>query len=381
MDKKYDELWEKFLKNLKIAKIKAIKFWHRFDKEFGVSRFAKKMILALGLKLVTLSMPNAQISLHAQNVQKKQPSELLANANTFKKNESYINFMEQNQDKIIERQKEFAITLWNTMQKNIKDVQEAEQRGKTARTKKLIQMFNKYKEYGLTVHPNYFCSTGGLGSFIQSVDKSGLEEYRLLIECLTNPNSCSSIIRDFEKYFGPQKETNDIPKTLSEIYKKNPYAVCIVFPHSKRSTSGYHYTTTFSNTVAVDTVLTAEDSINGKAARFNRTAIADIDKYYINERKKGYVFDITEMIGNYQVFQMYMDYLQKMNEIPNNRPGNHFSQINTDILNNESVASLIAWEAVGNEKKPSNTSKKTKQPKAITTISRQQIMKKGGRLS
>lgn len=327
MDERYEELWEKFLKNAKIWKIKTIRAWHRFDKQFGVSRFAKKMVLAAGLQLITLAAPNAQVSLHAQAVRNKskpvaaatvksnETSRLLAKANEAQALPEYADFVNEYQDVIADRQKEFALTLWGIMQQNIERVQDAEKKGR--RTVTLRAMFNKYKKYNLSIDPQYFCATGGLGSIVQAADSLHFDEYKLLLECLTNPNHCKTIINDFKSYFGDKKETSDIPATLAEIYKKNPYAVCIVFPRSKTSRSGYHYTTTFSNAIAVDTLLTSEDSINGKTARFNRTAIADIDDYYTGTLKRGYVFDITEMIGNYQVFQMFMEYLDEKH-IPKN---------------------------------------------------------------
>ena len=70
MDDRYDELWDKTLKNAKILKLKVIRSWHRFDKQFGVSRGAKKLALAFALKLVALAAPNAQVSLHAQTAKK-----------------------------------------------------------------------------------------------------------------------------------------------------------------------------------------------------------------------------------------------------------------------------------------------------------------------
>lgn len=314
MTEKYDELWEKILKEAKILKLKTIRGWHRLDKEFGISRFAKKMTLALALKLIAMSAPNAQISMHAQNTQKKgTPIGLLAMASTTKNNPDFVDFAEKHKEMLIERQKDFALTLWEVITQNIEDIQIAEQKGKAARTKELRKKFNQYKSYGLSIDPNYFCSTGGLGSIVQTIEDYDFKEYELLMQCLTSPNSCSGIIRDLKANFGDQKETNDIPKTLAEIYKKNPYAVCIVFPHSKTSRSGYHYTTTFSNAVAVDTLLTPEDSIKGKTARFNRTAVADIDEYYVKGAKRGYVFDITDMIGNYQIFEMYQHYISKEN--------------------------------------------------------------------
>ena len=384
MDDRYDELWDKALKNAKILKLKAIRSWHRFDKQFGVSRGAKKLALALALKLIALAAPNAQVSLHAQTAKERSKSvaavvtkssaasQLLAKANEASTTLEFSNFMEENRDLIIERQKQFALAYWNVLQEDV-DITQREGVGA------LRKMYKNYKKYGLSINPAYFCATGALGAYIQTLEKSDFAEYELLLDCLTNPNSCAAIIKDLKKHFGDKKETNDIPKTLSEIYKKNPYAVCIVFPHSKRSQSGYHYTTAFSNAVAVDTLLTPEDSIKGKAARFNRTAIADIDEYYTGEKKRGYVFDLTEMIGNYQIFQMYMEYIEKTPKImlP---PAKTFPDPSKSF---QPVATLTSaekkgtsWQAVSNraEEKPKIPRKTSYQP-------RRTLPKRGERLS
>ena len=384
MDDRYDELWDKTLKNAKILKLKAIRSWHRFDKQFGISRGAKKLALALALKLVAIAAPNAQVSLHAQTVKKaykpvaatiaksKATSQLLAKANEAATTLEFSNFMEENRDLIMERQKKFALAYWNVLQEDV-DITQREGVGA------LRKMYKDYKKYGLSIDPAYFCATGALGAYIQTLEKNDFAEYELLLDCLTNPNSCSTIIKDLKKHFGTKKETNDIPKTLSEIYKKNPYAVCIVFPHSKRSRSGYHYTTAFSNAVAVDTLLTPEDSIKGKAARFNRTAIADIDEYYTGEKKKGYVFDLTEMIGNYQIFQMYMEYIEKAPKIklppakifPD--PSKSFEPIAALSPTEKNVTS---WNAVSN-----NTKEKPRIPRKSAYKPRHTLPKRNSRIS
>ena len=282
------------------------------DKEFGISRLTKKMVLALGLKLITLAAPHAQISLHAQNVQKKSVPQLLAKTAEIKENPTYEEFFEKHQTQVIERQKSFAIALWENLQTNIHIVQEAEKKGKQSRTKALRELFQVYKKDGIIIDKEYFCASAGLGSFLQTIDDGQFEEYRLISECLTNPNNCSKIIKDFKLNFGTKKESSDIQKSLADIFKKNPYAVCIVFPHSKsNSRSGYHYVTVFSNSLAVDTLLAYEDSLRGKTARFNRTAISNTEDYFIGERKRGYVFDVSEMIGNYQIFDMFINYLHR----------------------------------------------------------------------
>lgn len=305
--------WEKFQKHAKIFKIKAFRAWHRFDKQYGISRHARKATLALGLKLVLLAAPHAQISLHAQNVQKTSSPLLLAKAKAAEASDAleYADFIEKHKEMIIERQKTFAKALWETLQSNITTVQQAEKKGQ--RTKTLRGLFNRYKKVGISIDPQYYCCSAGLGSFMQTVDDGDFEEYRLLFECLTSPNSCRSIIDDFKSSFGDKKESQDIQATLADIFHKNPYTVCIVFSRSPRSRSGYHYVTVFPNSIAVDTVLNAKDSLCGKTARFNRTIISDTEDYFKNSYNKGYVFDVTEMIGDYQTFQMFMEYLEEKN--------------------------------------------------------------------
>ncbi len=305
-----DIFWEKLQKYAKIYKIKAFRFWHRFDRQYRVSHTVRKSMLALGLKLVLFAAPNAQLSLHAQNVQKKSVPQLLAKATEAKAAPEYARFMEEHRDMIIERQKNFAKTLWEILQENIFTIQEAEKKGH--RTKTLRGLFNRYKKQGITIDPGFFCASAGLGSFLQAVDETKFEEYRLLFDCLTGPNSCRSIIDDLKKSFGDKNESSNIRADLAAIFKKNPYAVCVVFPRSKQnSRSGYHYVTVFPNTVAVDTVLSEQDSLSGKTARFNRTTISSTEDYFVNTYNRGYVFDVTEMIGNYQIFQMFMEYLEK----------------------------------------------------------------------
>ena len=306
----HDIFWEKLQKYAKIYRIKAFRFWHRFDRQYRVSHTVRKSMLALGLKLILLATPNAQLSLHAQNVQKKSVPQLLAKATEAKAAPEYAHFMEEHRDMIIERQKNFAKTLWEILQENIFTIQEAEKKGQ--RTKTLRGLFNRYKKQGITIDPEFFCASAGLGSFLQAVDETKFEEYKLLFDCLKSPNSCSSIIDDLKESFGNKKESTDIQTALAHIFKKNPYAVCIVFPRSKQnSRSGYHYVTVFPNSVAVDTALSEKDSLHGKTARFNRTTISNTEEYFINTYNKGYVFDVTEMIGNYQVFQMFMEYLEE----------------------------------------------------------------------
>ena len=275
-----------------------------------MSRFAKKMVLALGLKLIALAAPQAQISLHAQNVVKKaQAEQLLAKAEKASSSIEYEEFMEKHREAIVERQKEFALDLWTVLSNNIQKVQAAEKRGSGA--KELKKIFGDYKKYNITIDRNYFCASAGLGSLLQTIEENDYKEYKLLFDCLANPNSCSQIIKDFKSYFGDVKETRDIQKKLSDIYSNNPYAVCIVFPRSRsNSRSGYHYVTVFSNATAVDTLVDGDDVLKGKTARFNRTAISNTEDYFIGGKNRGYVFDISSMIGNYQVFQMFQEFLE-----------------------------------------------------------------------
>ena len=314
MTSKQNVFEEKFLRELKILKLKSIRSWHRFDKEYGVSRFTKKMALALGLKLIALAAPQAQISLHAQNVIKKNPVQLLAKAAEAKASLDYLDFMEMHKELIEQRQKDFALSLWENMQENIYTVQESEKIGH--RSKTLKDMFQDYKKYGIKIDNAYFCASAGMGSLMQTVEDKQFDEYKLLFECLTNPNSCKEIIKDFKKNFGTVKESRDIQKSLAEIYQKNPYAVCIVFSRSPtNSRSGYHYLTVFSNKVAVDSIITDTDTLKGKTARFNRTTISNTEDYFVKGRNRGYVFNVSEMIGNYQIFELYQNFIEEKKKL------------------------------------------------------------------
>lgn len=356
MAKESLSLEDKFLMGLKVLKKYTVRGLRRIDKEFGVSRYARKVALALGLKIITLAAPNAQVSLHAQNVQKKAVPQLLAKASEAKENPAYEEFIEFHRDIIIERQKAFATALWETLQENIYTVQQAEKKGERSRTKTLKEIFIAYKKDGISIDKQYFCASAGLGSLLQTIDDGKFEEYKLLAECLTNPNHCGRIIKDFKENFGNKKETSDIQKTLADIFKKNPYAVCIAFPRSKaNSRSGYHYVTVFSNTLAVDSLITPEDSLKGKTARFNRTAISNTEDYFVGEKKKGYVFDITEMIGNYQIFEMFMDYLKKQESKDKKiRPVElfpvktiSFQPISQNNVPEDKSEDVLSWAAVG----------------------------------
>lgn len=378
MDDRYDELWDKTLKNAKILKDKTILAWHRFDKHFGVSRFTKKMVLALGLKLIAMAAPNAQVSLHAQGALKKSnPTELLAKINQVSKTEDYLLFAEKNKSAILRWEKEFATVLWQNLEQNIKDIQEAEKKGSAARTRELRKKFT-YKEYGLNIDPSYFCATGGLGTLLQTGLEEDIPECVMFVECLKNPNSCNEIIKDLNKHYGKQKETNDIPQTLSAIFKKDPYAICMVLSH--RTQSRYHFSFAVSNAVIVDTLMTPEDSIKGKTARYNVTAISDIDKYYTKIRKKGYVFNISEKIGSYRLFQKYMENLEKMDKIkfnPDNilkLPKGSSEPVAFSLPKEQEETS--SWQAVGRSlpEKPRIPRKSVYQP-------RHALPRRGSRLS
>ena len=128
--------------------------------------------------------------------------------------------------------------------------------------------------------------------------------------------------------------------------------MCVCFPHSKTSRSGYHYVTVFSNAIAVDTLLTPEDSIKGKVARFNRTNISNTEDYFSSEKNRGYVFDITDMIGNYQIFKMYMDYLDKIQK--------NFSLPQPIMASNEiPEQKAYSWAEVSSTTTPVRNSKKS----------------------
>lgn len=358
MAKEILSLEDKFLKELEVLRKYSIRILQQIDKKFGVSRYARKFVLALGLKLITFASPNAQVSLHAQNAHKKSAiPELLAKATEAKESTAYEEFMTEHQDMVIERQKAFATALWEHLQENIYTIQEAEKKGNKNRSKALHDLFDMYKKDGIIIDKEYFCASAGLGSFLQTVDDCQFEEYRLIAECLTNPNNCTKIIKDFKANFGTKKESSDIQKALTNIYKKNPYAVCIVFPRSDRSRSGYHYVTVFSNSLAVDTLLTQEDSLKGKVARFNHTAISNTEDYFSEKRKRGYVFDISEMIGNYQIFEMFKEYLQKKEikirplktiELQPLQPIS-FQPFSQNNLPSNKTDEFFSWKAVGRQ--------------------------------
>lgn len=362
---------ERLLKQTKILKLKTFRSWHlfkqkagkawkEFDRQTGTSRFTKKLALAAGLKLITLAAPNATVSLHAQTSNPKIDNQtLLAKANsTVNTQPEMKEFLEEHFEEIAERQKEFTFALWENFNENIPHIQEAEKKGKATRTRELRNMFKDYKKYGISIDPRYFCAAGGMGTLFQTIEKDNFFEYEAILDCFTSPNSCTAIIKDFKKYFPKAKKTNDIQKSLADIYKKNPYAVCIAFPRSKGNSScGYHYVTVFSNTVAVDTLVTGDDALKGKTARFNRTAISNTEDYFVNGKNRGYVFDLTEIMINYQAFQMFMDALknkkktqEKIKEaidrvsVSNQQP--------TASLDRASEERMTRWQSVGRLQQP-----------------------------
>lgn len=399
MNESQKELLDDIQKTLKIWKIKAKRAWHRFDKQAGVSRFAKKMTLALGLKLIILAAPNAQISLHAQNVtkSKEQTSKLLAHAAAAKSLPEYTDFIENNHTAIIERQKEFALALWENMQENVETVQGAEKKGTKSKT--LHNLFGQYKKYNLSIDPAYFCASSGLGTLIQTFEEKNFKEYEAIVECLTNPNHCGAIIRDLDASFGQGIKTRDARQALAEIYAQNPYAVCLVFKPSSRSRSGYHYSTTFSNAVAVDTLITKEDSIKGKVATFNRTMITDTEKYFpvipATMKKEYRIYDISNAILDLQLFQMYMEYIEKANKFPKFRPTDKepSASLNKPKRKNGNVIALASPVATRAKRTntalpqrkniPANNNKEDYQPTWAAVSNTQQknivMMKKSGR--
>lgn len=361
---------EKLLKEIKILNLKSIRAWHHFkrkavkawkefDKQTGATRFAKKLALAAGLKLITLAAPNAQISLHAQTVNKKiNNKELIAKATTAVRTQPELaEFSEEHLEEIVERSKEFTFALWEHFNHNITGVQKAETKGKAARTRDLQARFKDCKKYGVKIDPSYFCAAGGMGTLFQTIEKDNFFEYEAILDCFTSPNSCKEIIKDFKKYFPNVRETSNIQKSLAEIYKKNPYAVCVAFPRSKsNSRSGYHYVTVFSNVVAVDTLVTGDDALKGKTARFNRTAISNTEDYFVDGLNRGYVFDLTEIMVNYHTFTMFMDALKERTKQPQN-PNELKSEIIPQpvaVLDKLSEERPLRWSEVGKGQKTDN---------------------------
>lgn len=361
---------EKLLKEIKILNLKSIRTWHRlkrkaikawkeFDKQTGATRFAKKMALAIGLKLITLAAPNAQISLHAQTVNKKiENKALIAKANTAVRTQPEIaEFSEEHLQEIMDRSKEFSFALWEHFNYNIPGVQKAEIKGKTARTRDLRERFKDCRPYGIKIDPRYFCAAGGMGTLFQTIVNENFFEYEAILDCFSSPNSCKEIIKDFKKYFPNARETKNIQKALADIYKKNPYAVCVAFPRSKaNSRSGYHYVTVFSNVVAVDTLVTGDDALKGKTARFNRTAISNTEDYFVDGKNQGYVFDLTEIMVNYHTFTMFMDALKERTKQPQS-PNELKSEIIPQpvaALDKSSEERILRWSEVGKGQKTDN---------------------------
>lgn len=343
------EPWEKFLREMKILKLKARRTWHRFDKRVRVTRRFRRLVILLGIKLITMGAPSAQISLHAQTLQKQRSDvHLLAKNEISNPTPEYSEFISRHREEILNRQENFALDLWKVMQKNIKCVQSS--KNKAGKTTVLRNLFKKYKDYGISIDPRFYCASAGVGSLIETVEDKQYHEYDFLLECLSNPNACLKIIEDLQANFGETAKTDDIQKTLSDAFEKNPRSVCIVLAQSRRnSRSGKHYLTVFSNVIAVDTLISVEQTPRGKVAGFNNDAIYDIESYFKGSRNKGYVFNITELAESDLIYLLYQNYLREHKLLP---PQNKQVLSITDkplafSPSPKRSRSPIVWEAVG----------------------------------
>ena len=292
MTEEQSELWGHFLKQVKILKLKSIRAWHRFDKQTGTTRFLKKMALAAALKAITMIMPNAQISLHAQTVHKKTPSKtLVASAELPSSAASYEAFQEYARERIPERQADFARDLYETLRENIEEVQDGAKRGRKIKTLKDL--------FGDDVNPKYYCAIAGLRSLEQTINQKGYHEYEFLLNCIQNPHACLSVISCLEKNFGDGAKTANIRNKLRDELKKNSSSVFIAVVNSRQNTSsGKHFVFVLPNKVVVDSLVNETDTYKGHVVSFNVDKIAKSDDYFTGTRNTGYLFNITDMSEN-----------------------------------------------------------------------------------
>ena len=311
----FDE-WQK-LKTY--AKIYAKKGWYQFKKK------TRKLMFVCGVQLISLSGVSAQVVRTPENA----PKDYLAKATLVHSNPNYKEFVEQHTQEIEKREEAFARDLWQVMSKNVETLQDAAKKGR--KTPALRQMAANYKEKGIAINPRFYCSSAAISSVLETIKENKYPEYEFLVECLSNPNSCPQIIKDLNENYGKKAKTNNVQQTLQDIFQKNPRAVCIAIVESKRnSSSGYHFTMAFpeaiannkeidtlrdSNFVVLDTtIIAAKNTSMGKTARFNVDKISDIEDYYTGEKNRGYVFNITEMVENDLIIEMYKERFKKDKE-------------------------------------------------------------------
>lgn len=299
MTEERSELWVHFLKQVKILKLKSIRAWHRFDKQTGTTRFLKKMALAAALKTITMIMPNAQISLHAQTVHKKTPSKtLIASASIPSAEASYEAFQEYSRERMPLRQADFARDLYETLRENVEEVQDGAKHGRKTKTLKDL--------FGNDIDPKYYCAIAGLRSLEQTIDKKGYYEYEFLLNCIQNPHACLSVISSLEKNFGTGAKTANIRNKLRDELKKNSSSVCIAVVNSRQNTSsGKHFVFVLPNKVVVDSLIHETDTLKGRVVSFNVDKIAKSDDYFTGTRNTGYLFNITDLSENDLMLMFY----------------------------------------------------------------------------
>ena len=301
------------------AKIYAKKGWYQLKKK------ARKLMFFCGVQLISLSGVSARVV----RIPESAPKDYLAKAAIIKSSPNYQEFLEEHTQEIEDRQEAFARDLWHVMTKNVKTLQDAAKKGRKTAT--LKQLASEYKKMGVNINPRYYCSSAAISSVWETIKGNKYPEYEFLLECLSNPNSCPQIIKDLNENYGKKAKTNNVQQTLQDIFQTNPRAVCIAIVESKRnSSSGYHFTMAFSEAIANDTemdaqkdsgfvaldttIVTQKNASIGKTARFNIDQISDIEKYYNGEKGRGYVFNITEMVENDLIIEMYKERFKKDKE-------------------------------------------------------------------
>lgn len=316
MNREQNQLQEHILKQFKILKLKTIRVWHRFDKQTGTTRFLKKMALAAALKTVATIMPNAQLSLHAQNVNKKiARPELLAKAGIASAGVNYAEFVEYSRPLVKERQACFAEDLYDVLKENLDEVQDGSKRGRKAQTLKNL--------FGKNIDTRYYCAIGGLKSLEKTIEKRGYPEYDFLLKCIANPHACLSVINSLEKNYGTGAKTNNIRNKLRDELKKNSSSVCIAVVNSKQNTrSGKHFVFVLPNKVVVDSLVNETDTLKGKVISFNVDKIAPSDSYFTGTHNTGYLFNITEMSELELMMLFYDKYIKEKNH-SNQRSADH----------------------------------------------------------
>ena len=314
------EEWER-LKTY--ARIYAKKAWWKFKKK------ARKAAFFLGVQLISISGVSAQIVVNDTQGSK----EYLARATAVKENPNYREFVKEHKEEIEEREGTFGKDLWQTMTKNISKIQEGAKRGR--KTQIVREVNAPYENKKVITKPRFYCASTAISSLYETKGDK-YPEYEFMLNCLSNPNYCPTIIEDLNKNYGKKSKTNNVKQTLKENFQKNPRSVCIVIVESKQnSSSGLHFTMAFpesvveekgysgqndSSFVALDsTIVVHNDSVKGKVASFNVEKISDIESYYTGARNRGYVYNITEMVESDLIVELYEKYSKKKFELKNRK--------------------------------------------------------------